>query len=163
MILLLSLQVPAKALGSNDSYIRTLRTLNWSLVLNMITVRPACATRLATCSVKMPLLQLTKLSKIVTAILRLPLASRQRLAVRPIGHILPMLLNSTSNWTSTIAGRIRLANGQRLTRQYEIPSRNWLPYQPLAISAQHNHSPPVVRGPWAETQNIPVRPNPVKG
>jgi hypothetical protein len=25
--------VPAKALGSNDSYIRTLRTLHWSLVL----------------------------------------------------------------------------------------------------------------------------------
>ena len=80
MILLLFLQVPAKALGSNDSYIRTLRTLHWSLVLEHITLRSACASRLAMCPVKMPLLQLTKLSKIVTAILRLSLASRQRLA-----------------------------------------------------------------------------------
>src|SRR5450432_170807 len=91
-MLLLSLRAAGE--GSTEVTIHSTYSKDYKIgvLLNIITSRLACATRSATCSFKMPLLQLTKLSKIVTAIFRLPLAAHSRLLVQPIGHILPMLL-----------------------------------------------------------------------
>jgi hypothetical protein len=92
-MLLLSLRVAGE--GNSEVTIHSTYSKDYKIgvLLNIIALRLACATHQATCSFKMPLLQLTKLSKIVTTILQLSLVAHSRLCVRPIGHILPMSLS----------------------------------------------------------------------
>jgi hypothetical protein len=76
-------------------------------------VRRACACRQAICSVKMPLLQLTKLSKIIAANLRSPPAANRRLNPRPTGHILPVPSSAPNVRLVSLTHACRMNRGWR--------------------------------------------------